>query len=349
MRERTSSEKIILIGCLLGVIGVIPFTLYRFLEGDYMLAFIETCMAVSISSIFIYVWITHKTDVAAPLMSSIYLGVIIAAVHIKGPALIYWSYPVILSIFCILQARTALLFSLASMLLLFPALYPTLPFNEIMLIYMTLAISSLFGYSFTWVTNQKHLELSNLAVRDGLTGTLNRRALDESLELLISRHKHKAFKASLIIMDLDHFKNINDTYGHGVGDHILIKVAGLLRSTIRVSDSIYRYGGEEFVLVAEGADLAEAAVLAEKIRARVEDSQLLEKKKVTISLGVAKLGQNTSAQEWLAQADDALYQAKHKGRNQYCLADPLPIAKDATVKIDPKSVKNKKHRNRVTA
>ena len=329
MTERSYKEKIVLIGCMLGVIGFIPFTIYRFVNGDYLLALIESCLAMSILGIFFYVWRTQKVEMPAALMCLLFLGAIVAVVHIKGPNLIYWAYPASLACFCILKARTAAIFSLMSMLLLFPALYPVLGSHEVILIYATLTLLCLFGYTFTLISYQQHLELSKLAARDGLTGAWNRRSLDDAVAQLLSKHQRKAIKASLIIMDLDHFKNINDTHGHAVGDEILINIAELLRSAVRISDQIYRYGGEEFVLIAEGADLAEAAIIAETIRIRVEKSELLEGQKITISLGVAELAQAATAQQWLTLADDALYRAKHEGRNRFCLAQISEIQKAA--------------------
>jgi len=320
LSERSYKEKIVLIGCMLGVIGFIPFTVYRFVNGDYLLAFIESCLAICMLGVFIYVWRTHKFELSSSIMCSLFLSVIVAVVHLKGPNLIYWAYPATLACFCILSARTAAIFSLISMLLLFPALYPALGSHDVILIYTTLTMLSLFGYTFTLISFQQQIELSKLAAKDGLTGAWNRRSLDDDIAQLLSKHQRKPITASLIIMDLDHFKSINDTYGHGVGDEILIKIAELLRSVVRVSDQIYRYGGEEFVLIAENANIEDAAIIAETIRSRVEKSRLFEKRQVTISLGVAELSQASTAQGWLDLADGALYQAKNEGRNRFCLA-----------------------------
>ena len=329
MVERSNKEKIVLIGCILGLVGIIPFSIYRFINGDFLLAFIESCLAISILGIFFYVWRFHKVEVPATVMCLLFLGAIVAVVHVKGPDLIYWAYPTTLFCFCILKARIAAIFSIMCMLLLFPALYPTLSSNEVIIIYSTLMLLCLFGYTFTLISYQQQIELSKLAARDGLTGAWNRRSLDDAVSQLLNRHERKPIKASLIIMDLDHFKKINDTHGHAVGDEILINIAGLLRSVVRISDQIYRYGGEEFVLIAEGADITEAAIIAETIRTRVEKSELVPGQKITISLGVAELKQASNEQQWLMLADEALYRAKHEGRNRFCLAKTVEIQEAA--------------------
>lgn len=320
MGERSYREKIVLIGCLLCVIGIIPYTIFRYVNGEYLLAFIESLLAIAALGLFYFVWRTHKYQTPALIMSIISVAVITAVVHIKGPVLVYWMYPATIFCYYVLSARAASIISLVSMLLLFPALYSTLETQETVTIYMTLALLGLFGYSYILMSYQQHAELTKLAARDSLTGVWNRRSLDDALNQLFNKHQRKPITASLIIMDLDHFKQINDTYGHSVGDEILIKVAELLTSVVRISDQVYRYGGEEFVLIAEGADLESASEIAETIRSRVEASQLFKKQKVTLSLGVAELSQASSAQRWLSLADDALYEAKNKGRNQFCLS-----------------------------
>ena len=320
MGERSYREKIVLIGCMLCIVGIIPYAIYRYVNGEYLLAFIESLLAVATLGLFLFVWRTHKYQTPALIMSVISVAVIIAVVHIKGPSLVYWMYPTIIFCYYVLNARAASIITLVSMFLLFPALYSTLETQETVTIYLTLAMLGLFGYSYILMSFQQHAELAKLAARDSLTGVWNRRSLDEALTQLFNKHQRKPITASLIIMDLDHFKQINDTYGHSVGDEILIKIAELLTSVVRISDQVYRYGGEEFVLIAEGADLEGASEIAETIRSRVEASQLFKKQKVTLSLGVAELSQASSAQRWLSLADDALYDAKNKGRNQFCLS-----------------------------
>ena len=131
------------------------------------------------------------------------------------------------------------------------------------------------------------------------------------------------------------FLEVPHTHGHGVGDEILKETVKLLSGIMRVSDQIYRYGGEEFVLIAEGTGLKEAGILAEKIRSRIEKSQLYEGQKVTNSLGVAELSQANSEEEeeWLVLADEALYRAKGEGRNRYCLSDVLKISDSKSLPV----------------
>ena len=210
------------------------------------------------------------------------------------------------------------------MLLLLPALFGAMSTYQIVVIYTSLIVLCLFAYAFILVTNQQQFELVRLAAHDGLTGAWNRRTLDLALINLINKHHRNPVKASLIIIDIDHFKSINDVHGHHVGDQILKEIVNLLKGIVRTSDQVYRYGGEEFVLIAEDTGIKNAATLAESIRSRVEKSQFYGSLNITISLGVAELGSATSEDQWLTLADQALYRAKSEGRNRYCLSEVSP-------------------------
>lgn len=161
------------------------------------------------------------------------------------------------------------------------------------------------------------------SIRDGLTGLSNRRHLEERLTAEYGYAKRHGSPLCVLIIDADHFKRVNDTFGHQAGDEVLRALGGLLQGAARREDVAARYGGEEFVLVARAVDLAQAMGLAERIRAATEaciidfDNQRIP---VTVSIGVAasNLGSHGSATELLAAADAALYRAKAEGRNRVC-------------------------------
>ena len=154
---------------------------------------------------------------------------------------------------------------------------------------------------------------------DSLTGINNRAAMDRCLERELElAHRHDHF-LSLMIVDVDHFKRINDTLGHSAGDAVLKTLTTCMKETMRVSDMIFRYGGEEFALVLSGTDLDGARQMGERVRAAVAAYPFVynnKKIEVTVSIGVANLGRRDSANRLFNKSDAALYQAKKAGRNQ---------------------------------
>lgn len=167
-------------------------------------------------------------------------------------------------------------------------------------------------------------EIAVLTSHDDLTGLLNRRRFFDRLDAEIDRAERYGNNLSLIMVDLDHFKRVNDTFGHPLGDLALAEVARLLAANIRTSDVAARYGGEEFMIILPEADAAQAAQAAEKLRMVVEVNDIsLEgpEIKVTISCGVADLasvrpGRGTVRDALVLAADQAMHEAKRNGRNQ---------------------------------
>jgi diguanylate cyclase (GGDEF)-like protein len=161
------------------------------------------------------------------------------------------------------------------------------------------------------------------AFMDSLTGVKNRTAFDSNYCREVELCRRKKSDLSLIVLDIDLFKRINDKYGHIVGDDTLRQVAQSVEGTIRSSDALYRYGGEEFAVVLNGTNMAGAKLLAERIRQNVENLKIASLKhvQITLSLGVAILRQEDDATRLFARADAALYQAKQGGRNQVVHAD----------------------------
>lgn len=158
---------------------------------------------------------------------------------------------------------------------------------------------------------------------DSLTGVKNRTAFDGNFCREIEYCRRKQSELSLIVLDIDLFKGINDKYGHIVGDAVLRRVAQSVEQTIRSSDALYRYGGEEFAIVLNGTDRDGAKLLAERIRQNVAALKIetLNNIRITLSLGVAMLQQNDDPSRLFSRADAALYRAKRGGRNRVVCAD----------------------------
>jgi diguanylate cyclase (GGDEF)-like protein len=170
---------------------------------------------------------------------------------------------------------------------------------------------------------------TELAVRDGLTGLYNRRAFGELLGQAVAREDRQGGRFGLLILDLDHFKKLNDTYGHPAGDAALKGAAEVLRRHLRKGDQAARYGGEEFVAILPGTDQAGAAHLAERVREAVEKNRLVfegARLSLTASFGLAVWPlDGKEPDELLASADRALYAAKEAGRNRVVAARSLGV------------------------
>lgn len=166
------------------------------------------------------------------------------------------------------------------------------------------------------VLHEAHRNLQLQASTDPLTGALNRRQLDLALGELVKRARRRPVPASIMLIDVDNFKQINDQLGHAVSDQVLTGMVKLLTERKRTADQLFRVGGEEFLLLAPDTVGADASLLAEQLRVKIEQTELFEGLRVEVSMGVAECRTDQLPKEWLEQADNALYRAKELGRNR---------------------------------
>ena len=162
--------------------------------------------------------------------------------------------------------------------------------------------------------------IREIARRDGLTGLFNRRAFDQALVLEFDRASRTGTAVGLAMIDIDHFKRLNDGHGHQVGDEVLRVVGRVLRETCRRADVAARYGGEEFAVILPGADTADCTLAGERVRAALAEAA--GPVPITVSVGVASARASSSSDALIRRADDALYRAKAQGRNRVCTARP---------------------------
>jgi diguanylate cyclase (GGDEF)-like protein len=170
------------------------------------------------------------------------------------------------------------------------------------------------------VLESKNIKLQHESLTDTLTGTGNRRMINQAIEAEIGRYyRHERQAFSILLLDIDFFKKINDNFGHPVGDEVLQLLCLKLKALLRVSDTLARWGGEEFVILLPTADIDSAAILAERMRAEVEKTSF-NNQLVTISISAAEYQRGESQEMLLKRLDLALYEAKNTGRNKVVVA-----------------------------
>lgn len=190
---------------------------------------------------------------------------------------------------------------------------------KLLAVMLLLALAYLYHYFKLKNLNKKLLKLS---ITDNLTGLFNRGKMDQVLvEFKSSKDRYDA-NTSIILLDVDLFKNINDSFGHPVGDSVLIKISQLLKGNIRQSDYAGRWGGEEFLIVCPNIGQQEAYNLAEKLRDKIRNYDFQGADRVTVSAGITEFSQELNIQKTISNADSALYKSKQQGRDQCSIYEP---------------------------
>ena len=333
--NRSAEEFIIISTAIIMAVSITPFAIYRYINGQYLVALFEILSVFIMCGIGTYVWKTRNTGIMSLVTSIFMLVSLVVFNYILGTSILYWIYPIIMAVYFINSLKVSAILVTPAILALLPLLIQEKSTIEIFIIVVTLIISQLSGFLLSKNTKQQYAIMQSLVNQDGLTGALNRRAFEERVYFLHNfslRHKKKQESvSSLIIFDIDNFKEINDKFGHQEGDQILINISKLFNKSIRGIDQLYRYGGEEFVVIVNGSDTFKATAVAEKLREILETSSVSSVTGVTASFGVAELQTFESPARWIDRADRAMYRAKRAGKNRVCIANNNSKLRQATL------------------
>lgn len=316
--KRSNEEYILLALCVAGVFGITPFAVLRISQAQWLLGIIDSLLVVGVIFIGVYVWKHSKVRVPSIILTFFYMLGMIAVIYVKGSTLIYWAFPTMTAAYFLIKPKEAAILNVFAMILLIPALTAFMQAIEMSSFLVTLILNNIFSFIFAQRMQLHHENLALQATRDPLTGAGNRRLFDEKISHIVALCKRIKGAACLIMLDIDHFKHINDNYGHTKGDEVLVGLVEVLSFRLRETDGLYRLGGEEFAILPHEIDSVCAFKLAEELRQLVEKTDFLEDTDVTISLGIAEYDGSGKVENWLERADNALYQAKNSGRNRTC-------------------------------
>lgn len=298
-----------------GALTVAPFAVVRWMSGDWLLAIIDAAIVTGFVTLGTYVYRTRKVRAASIALTVVFVGGALATVFIRGSDQVFWIFPALMATFFMVKPREAIVVAVLVVLALAPLLANSMEMFRAATIIVTIFMTSCFAFVFSEINRRQHGQLLELATRDSLTGAGNRRAFRRRLAKVIALFERTSAPASIIVLDIDHFKEVNDTYGHSQGDKMLRRISQIIDMRMRITDGLYRIGGEEFVVIIEGQHADVAEKLAEDLRILIEGHELLPNILITVSLGVAELRKGETHHDWFHRADKALYEAKSAGRN----------------------------------
>ena len=231
-----------------------------------------------------------------------------------------WCYPTVLSAYCILSERRAWFANATILLLALPMIWQSLEPSYAIRVTATLVVTSIFAAILVNVIDRQRRLLQRHLTLDPLTGLLNRLTFNDRMQQAVQKHVHHDKRVSLLAIDVDHFKSLNDAHGHAVGDRVLKIIGQTFRETLRQEDDVFRMGGEEFTAVLYSTDEAAATETAERVRQRIASHSFNISSAVTVSIGVAEHRYDEDWESWAKRGDDRLYAAKRKGRNRVVAA-----------------------------
>ena len=315
MQKKSPDEIIVLGVCIISLLGLVPFCFLRLSLGDWAVAAVDGLGAISAFVCFRHVQRSRSVRFVGPFLAILALSGMTFNIFLLGVGDLYFLYPVVIAAFFLMPPTMALAITTFTSLLVTFFAYPTLQLFDAIKLLLSLLGTALFAFTFGWQRNRQRDYLRKLSRVDSLTGAGNRRALHEYMAELIAVHERDKQPMSLIILDLDDFKLINDQHGHLTGDKVLTQLTQLVMSRIRSTDRLFRYGGDEFLILANFSDANTSHVLAENIRQLIHANKVVAGQHVSVSLGVSQYRHGETADEWLVRADQAMYSVKQSGKN----------------------------------
>lgn len=306
---------------LFGVIGIAPYAVYRLLTGNYLVGIADTIIVLSTLAAVLYAWVRRDTTSPGIYLAVIFsLGATLIAINL-GVNGLFWIYPLILFNFFMVTPGKALLATLVVLacLISHALLLPGSVFEshyQMVSFLVTSMMASVLSFIFAYRTGVQREQLQLMATQDPLTGARNRRAMNDELKIAVASHRRHKHSYGMLIMDLDHFKQINDRCGHHAGDQVLIAFVEIMQRASRSEDRLFRFGGEEFLLLLPNTDLNGLHSVAQNLLKRVAEELRSPVGPVTVSIGGAVLQNREHWESWLQRADACLYQAKSAGRNR---------------------------------
>jgi diguanylate cyclase (GGDEF)-like protein len=329
-RTRSLKESLLLLLSGILAVAVTPLAYVRLRDEHWTLAFFDAGFICIMLLLFLYVYVSRRTRTAGILIALGFISAALMSTLLLGVSEVFWAYPALVVAYFMLDARQATILTGGFVGCFLAIVWDDLTAITLTRICLTLITTVLLANAFSLTNRRQLTALRQMVNVDPLTGAGNRRAQNQKLDAAVAIFRRNTSVPSLLILDIDHFKRINDAHGHIAGDQILVDISELVRSNTRATETLYRYGGEEFVLVAEQTALSVAGDLAEKLRSLIEHNVFADGIKVTVSIGVAELQREEGREAWLGRADAALYWAKRHGRNQVAVAEaPAAAVKPA--------------------
>lgn len=309
-------ETVLLRFAIATSIALAPFIVYAFIQQKLAmgLSALSIVVVMVIDALFIH---NNKRPPIKPIVIFLPIVITIAvAMRERGIIAILWAYPSLVMAHFILDKQAANGISGILLLVTIPMSFSLLETDISLRVAATLVLTMVFANIFSTAIIKIQNRLHDLATIDPLTGAFNRRHLEVRASELTLQQQAEATTASMLLLDIDHFKLINDEHGHEVGDKVLRELVRCVKDKLRNGDDVFRLGGEEFVVLLPGATQYIAADIAESLRYQIAHCEILDGRPVTVSIGCCEQLQNEELKTWLKRCDDALYLAKEKGRNR---------------------------------
>jgi diguanylate cyclase (GGDEF)-like protein len=321
---------LLLLACVL-----VPMLVHNLYTGQLLLTI--TCLVllvILVTNILLLGGNRRAFLSPTPLLGLGILLILLAVTQGQNYA-IYWMYPLLAGLPVLLRSRRSLVVGLISAVLALPLVFTHFDLSSAFVISFSMIVTWLVSAWLVFAVTEQSRRLKDMAVTDPLTGAYNRRYLEEQASQAMESWQRYRQSTTMLLIDVDFFKRINDRYGHAAGDTAIKRLVEVISGRIRAVDTVCRFGGEEFVVLLQGTGIDGAIRVAEELRSLVEGTKILPEANMTISIGACEVIAADDVDHWFKLADSALYLAKRNGRNRVEAAAGMLEERGAVAKTVP--------------
>lgn len=311
--QRRNAYRFILLGL---TVILAPVNAHNYYSGDMVPA---TAGLLLLVAFIANIWqlSRDKTVFLSPVIVMVLtIALVFLSIFYGQNYSLYWLYPLLVALPVLLRSRWAVWLGILCAAVVTPIVFLRYETNTALIIVISMVHTWLVSAGLMYVMTKQTRRLTDLANIDPLTGAYNRRYFELQAQHAFDHWQRTERPASFLMLDIDHFKKVNDTYGHDAGDIALVKLVEIIKKRVRKVDTTSRFGGEEFLILLWETDIDGARVVAEDLRKMVENAKILPEGTMTVSIGMCDLTVVNDTSHWFKLADAALYVAKEKGRNR---------------------------------
>ncbi len=299
-----------------------PINAYNYYSGHYLLAI----AGVLVLFLFLSNSYLQSSDrqplVSLPAVLLVTLGLVMLSLVYSQNYKLYWIYPLLVSLPILLKTQLAVWLGIGVGLIVTPFVWMRFDTSTATVVSFSIAHTWLISGGLMYALTHQSRRLNELTVTDPLTGAFNRRCLQVVAKEALQTWNRDLHPSTMLLLDVDHFRQVNDELGQEAGDLVLTRIVELLRHRLRSLDQVFRYGGKAFVVLLRETDEVRAIHVAEELRSCVEQVKLVPARALTVSMGICDVTQAGTVDHWFNQCDRALFQAKNEGGNRVVIATP---------------------------
>jgi diguanylate cyclase (GGDEF)-like protein len=317
--------------CLLAVLITLPFLVIHVIEQNMKMVFSDLLLLFCSLGVLFFGMRTDNYSHALVMQITIMTAALSYSFYRDSGAELCWFFPLTLLPFYVLGKKLASQVAVVLCVIVVAMSWQKMEPWILAQVFGAMLLLLVLGYRMASKTEDQNKLLKKKAHTDSLTGVGNRLGLDQRLIYYVNKFEVEKMPSTLLMLDIDHFGQMVENYGHGYGDQVVTELAGLLNESTRIDDEVFRYGGDVFVVVLRGTSLAESGIPAERISNKINGYKKGRIGNISINMGLAELEEFDNYISWLSRADEALFDAKEmRNREEHATKNAI-VKKNAGI------------------